>query len=562
MTITELKLILNFVLEENVECKNSSFTEESSDEDDNMLMHRALQSVLPSKQEVSDELIALEDTDEESNEIADEEEQEEEDESEDDDEDVNEKDEEEDEEQNMRKRYFEEYDKIAKETSKRCLRKRILRYNPRFYLSRLIVKRSIKFLLNIKSTQKIETVSIENDKIQNCNEETFTKTVEHNVPDESVEEKISTFSNLEEDKSCDKNNIDHPDNTESSASLLNENNAQSNLSNQNVTKESSNEKANFDAEVILENNQNNSEKELKTDCFDEHPNEFDCNNLLKEISQSSVDDIINRYITRIDDQSSSYPTYDDISDELFFCLQQNKKDIQRIQHLWNEKVHLKYKIREIIERIRRHRAVIEIEAFGYKPGAEKTECNSNVISSKSSTTNSENENYEKLSRMSTESISKLIQDVRTNVLRKDENNKLEESLLSIPISLADSFHNEINVSTHLQGRQGQTIDVQSIINDFRQKHPQEIPRRGRRFKNNFNDRFMMEDRHQEPNKDNLMNYRSNQFDISNEKNSFPEVSLLPVKNFYKNITNSQYEQKSSLLQSILTKVIINIIYEL
>lgn len=34
-----------------------------------------------------------------------------------------------------------------------------------------------------------------------------------------------------------------------------------------------------------------------------------------------------------------------------------------------------------------------------------------------------------------------------------------------------------------QGRQGAIVDVQSLIADYRSKHPQDVPRRGRRMKN-------------------------------------------------------------------------------
>lgn len=37
------------------------------------------------------------------------------------------------------------------------------------------------------------------------------------------------------------------------------------------------------------------------------------------------------------------------------------------------------------------------------------------------------------------------------------------------------------------GRQGATKDVQSIIADYRQRHPETVPRRGRRVKTNMND---------------------------------------------------------------------------
>lgn len=294
--------------------------------------------------------------------------------------------------------------------------------------------------------------------------------------------------------------------------------------------------------------------------------------LLVEISSCSIEEIFNRYVVKVNDHS---PTLEEFSEELFYCLQQNKQEIEKAQQLWNEKLHVKYKIRELMETIRRHRAVTEIETFGYKP--ETAGNNSHpVISSKSSTTtNSETDHYEKHNRMSSESVNRLIQDVRASMLKRDEKQRVED----LAATGDGSFDNHSLASqwnslqgAGAQGRQGQIIDVQSIINDFRQKNPQEIPRRGRRMKNSFGGGYYDQNSQADENRSFFSNASNNIHDYSNvvKNNSgsgYPEVSLHPVHNLYKNLSNSPGPsggahfggQKSSLLQSILTKVGFDII---
>lgn len=258
--------------------------------------------------------------------------------------------------------------------------------------------------------------------------------------------------------------------------------------------------------------------------------------LLVEIQNAPIEEIFSRYVLKT---SESSPTLDEFNEELFFCLQQNKLEIEKATQLWNEKLHVKYKIRELLETIRRHRAVMEIETFGKVPDNSCSNNNNHpVISSKSSTTtNSETDHYEKQLRMTSDSVSRLIQDVRASMLKRDE--KQDESFNSVQ-----------------QGRQGQIIDVQSIINDFRQKNPQEIPRRGRRMKGSFGYENQSS-----------LDYSSNGHEFNSTAKSsgsgsggYPEVSLHPVHNLYKNLGNVQAGphfsggQRSSLLQSILTKV--------
>lgn len=294
--------------------------------------------------------------------------------------------------------------------------------------------------------------------------------------------------------------------------------------------------------------------------------------LLTEITNCSLDEIFNRYVHKNNDQS---PTLDEFQEELFYCLQQNNQEIEKAKLLWNERLHVKYKIRELMETIRRHRAVMEIETFGFKP--ENAGNNSHpVISSKSSTTtNSETDHFEKNFRMSTESVSRLIQDVRATILKRDEKQRTDDLSANNAgdNSLASQWNNL--QSNSAQGRQGQIIDVQSIINDFRQKNPQEIPRRGRRMKNSFGNNYFDNpqsqiDESRAMRSEFMSNVTNNSHDFnstmkSNQSQSgYPEVSLHPVQNLYKNLANASGPsgsgaghfggQKSSLLQSILTKV--------
>lgn len=314
--------------------------------------------------------------------------------------------------------------------------------------------------------------------------------------------------------------------------------------------------------------------DAKTSASNSNDSSRHDSSLLTEISNSSIEEIFNRYIVKNTEQS---PTLDEFSEELFYCLQQNKQEIEKAQQLWNEKLHVKYKIRELMETIRRHRAVMEIETFGYKP--ENAPNNTRpVISSKSSTTtNSEADHYEKHFRMSSESVSRLIQDVRASMLKRDD--KQREDLAAATNSGEGGFENSSlaaqwnNLQAQgAQGRQGQIIDVQSIINDFRQKNPQEIPRRGRRMKSSFgsfydNQQSQMEDSRGSVRNDFMANASNNSHDFNSTlktNSGYPEVSLHPVHNLYKNLSNSPGPsgssgahfsgQKSSLLQSILTKV--------
>lgn len=149
--------------------------------------------------------------------------------------------------------------------------------------------------------------------------------------------------------------------------------------------------------------------------------------LLEDISKNSIEDLFNRFIVENQEQQSVEVR----CEELSYCLQQNKIDIHKAQQLWNEKVHIKYKIRELMERLRRHRAVMEIEHFGIKPvvASDTTATNNPLISSKSSTTKSskstisETENFEK--QLQTDSVKRLIEDVKASMLKRDSKMRME-----------------------------------------------------------------------------------------------------------------------------------------
>lgn len=287
--------------------------------------------------------------------------------------------------------------------------------------------------------------------------------------------------------------------------------------------------------------------------------------LLTEITNSTKDEIFNRYVLKSNDQS---PTLEEFSEELFYCLQMNNQELEKAKQLWNEKLHVKFKIRELMDTIRRHRAVMEIETFGFKPETAGNNSRPVVSSKSSTTTNSETDPYDKHFRMTSESVSRLINDVRASMLKRDDKLRIDDMPggSNAGDSSIVSQWNSLNANS-AQGRQGQIIDVQSIINDFRQKNPQEIPRRGRRMKSSFgsgtyydNQQSQMED-----SRSFMSNIGNNSQEFTNStmktgQSGYPEVSLHPVQNLYKNLANATPSgsgftgQKSSLLQSILTKV--------
>lgn len=483
---------------------------------------------------------------------------------------------------------------------KDTLRTRIMAYNPRFYLARVLVKKSMKILYKRQLKRKSATVEDVEEESENVKEPgEIKKDLETEVLQKKVEV-IATAEADDDDKSklpkqndsieVNKMEISSDDMVVNESTIMESDDVsrnEPNCSKPLVVEEKSqiDEKSNEKPSTLpLESKEAASEKEIvksnnvlkspetETNSLEKSSNEInsqqndssqeiDASSLLHEIQNFSVDDIMSRYVSLSADQTAASMKVDEFTEELFYCLQQNKVEIQKAQQIWNEKVHTKFKIREIMERIRRHRAVNDIENFGFKPSQENLQSNSNIlISSKSSTTNSENEPYERSSKLNSETVNRLIQDVRTNVLKKEKKNDDFSSSANVNDSFDDSSSYGINMqgfqssNSNIQGRQGQIIDVQSIINDFRQKNPQEIPRRGRRMKGSFDGNYMMENQMQSsPYTKNDKSYSTVK---SNSPSGFPEVSLLPVNNFYKNHSNasSSFGQKSSLLQSILTKV--------
>lgn len=450
---------------------------------------------------------------------------------------------------------------------KSSLRMRLLNYNPKFYRARVIVKRSIKY--GWKNEAKSSVSGKKEVAVSKTQIETPTVEKESILPEKSIEElpkdndvcpkRTDTTTKCQEGEveQIEMNDVEMK--SEEPANL--NDNTKAPIEKMEVN---DNSKVGEKSSVIAKEQINDVTKSAQN----HNAQDVEVNVLLNEIENCSVDEIMNRYVLRNNEQSTSSspsqpppPTLDEFTEELFFCLQQNKIEIQRAQQVWNEKVHLKFKIREVMERIRRHRAVTDIENFGYKPaqdGGHHSSGSGNVlVSSKSSTTNSENDHYDRSSKLTSESVSRLIQDVKANVLKKEQQ-RIDD--YSAGLNTNDSYddNSSFALNSHMQnfGRQGQTIDVQSIINDFRQKNPQEIPRRGRRVKNSFESNFMNETQSQLG----KIEQRSNNVLLKSNTSSggFPEVSLVPVNNFYKNHSNppaslSPFTQKSSLLQSILTK---------
>lgn len=435
------------------------------------------------------------------------------------------------------------------------LNKRMMRYNPKFFFARGLVKKSIRILLRqakgIRNEKQLITKKYDNDE----------NSVQLSDIDENNVSQPTTFvENINVEKKVtinDPQNVIKMDNLDDEKKLSNGNEASKldvHIDKKINHKECVGDKSD------PENMHDDIEDKTKVINNLESTNAVEIKSLLNEIACSSIDEIMSRHIIR-SSENNSVISVDDFSEQLFYCLQENKKEIENIQRLWNEKVHLKFKMREIMERIRRQRVVSEIETFGLKHSQDVQQFH--LLSSKSSTTNStENEHFERSSKLSSQSVNRLIQDVRENVLKKEKHKIADMVSNNINENYEDCTSFGINSNmfqTSLsQGRQGQTIDVQSIINDFRQKNPQEIPRRGRRMKSSFPNNYFMSNQIQtqyiKGDDDKINNSTLDHNSAkSNSSVGFPEVSLLPVNNYYK--THSpQYGQKSSLLQSILTKV--------
>lgn len=451
-----------------------------------------------------------------------------------------------------------------------ALRKKQL-VKPYVQIARKLVKKSLKFLAlrNLEGRRSTEHPNIEKNETE----------VKESIPESSIANTVSVpSSGINNSDKNEKNSIAAPkiDNSEEQMDTS-ENVVEKDLPVKEILVVTEKKKQTENLKIDEPPRQNEDKDEVSSEKADEVSSEkadeaekltdkpFDNSSdssrhessLLAEIANASTEEIFNRYVVKAADQS---PSLDEFSEELFYCLQLNNVEIEKAKQLWNEKLHMKYKIRELMETIRRHRAVMEIEAFGYKPETSGSTSRP-VFSSKSSTTNSETDNYEKHSRMTSESVSRLIQDVRASMLKRDD--KLRSEELASGSTGEGTLASQWNSLQSSTGRQGQIVDVQSIINDFRQKNPQEIPRRGRRMKNTFDNNFF-ESQQDNLRKEFLSNVNNNSNDSSIKTNSgYPEVSLHPVQNLYKNLSNASGTsnlgiQRSSLLQSILTKVHPNI----
>jgi hypothetical protein len=517
---------------------------------------------------------------------------------------------------------LEEEQEDEEELTEESFRTRMFRTNPRYYIARTLVKRSIRFVNDRKRHARPKTMEKIDDDVKEDQGETSNANVLLNENDAAKEESkiIETLpeeSTKQSETIVEKMEVDEVPVDELNTTVIEkqENEVIATDSNDNNKKEDRSSPAN---QAPLKDQQlgNNSKTIVevngeKVNTQDHHQvdsksppamsentnlNSLEGHNgsgsgLLNEITACDIDELMNRYVFRTNNdsqqsaqQQQAPPSMEDFSEELLYCLQQNKLEIQKAQQVWNEKIHVKYKIRELLERTRRHKAVIEIETFGFKPSSDNLTSNLMISSKSSTTTNSENENFDKSSRMSSEAINRYVQDVRVNVLKKEDKQQQQHHLqqrsmdeFSSSANMNESLndlHNLSQANSQAAGRQGQTIDVQSLIKDFRQKNPQEIPRRGRRMKSSFGNSFMMESPLQSHFNKSDMRLSNAQSEFNNSIKSnhssggFPEISLLPVNNFYKNLSmnssssnnnnpgSSNYSgQKSSLLQSILTKVI-------
>lgn len=438
------------------------------------------------------------------------------------------------------------------------LHKRIIRYSPSFFFARRLLKKSIK-ILSQRTNRNIKQTNDKDEKLTAEHDACETKFAATDVSELDGQTKENDMSEVIKRKKIENEKIIE---TTQLKTLIDENKSSLNekvpTTDEAQAQPGSDKNLETTDKTVEEAGNQDVNMDVDHTKMDES-NESEVNGLLNEILSCSVDEIMSRYIFCNADQNYSI-TIDEFSEQLFYCLQENKKEIENIQRIWNEKVHLKFKIREIMEKIRRHRVISDIETFGMKSGQDSQPYNL-LFSSKSSTTNSENENFMRSStKISTQSVNRLIQDVRDNVLRKDKL-KTDESV-GVKMKFDETFEesSSYGLSSNAfqssnQGRQGQTIDVQSIINDFRQKNPQEIPRRGRRMKSSFSNNYLLASQLEAHNTGEKSEGSLDQNNVtkSNSSIGFPEVSLLPVNNFYKS-HSPQIGQKSSLLQSILTKV--------
>lgn len=237
------------------------------------------------------------------------------------------------------------------------LRKRMLRYNPRFYMSRLLLKKSIR-ILKMKSAKKgkkdkTETVVTKsltepsNDEIKSLldvDENNSSIPIETNK--ETLDKEMITEENFTEISHKDANVVMNKDHTP--LETENEENMKPKVTlyiNEVHSKTSSNLVKN----ILEEKNHDNNKKkdDTKTNSLDnknqsisdnqeQERDEDNYNSLLNEISNCTIEEIMNRYVFRtgnnITDQNI---TVEDFSEDLFACLHQNKQEILIAQQVWN-----------------------------------------------------------------------------------------------------------------------------------------------------------------------------------------------------------------------------------
>lgn len=349
------------------------------------------------------------------------------------------------------------------------------------------------------------------------------------------------------------------------------------------------------------------------------------NPTIEEVRNASIDTLFKKY-----------NHLDKFKDTLEAHLETTRLEIHRFEQLWNEKLRIRMKIEECLHRIDR-RNFIKQEKFN-EPANEERPIASNANPEEKSdqpeelensrTQQNQNSSINKVDpvinnfnfdfNLECEKVLKRAREIseRQPLSRFSLLGNLDESgskllpLTSSPSNNgtnnnSNNNNNNNNSSYLIQGRQGPIIDVQSIIADFRQKNPQDIPRRGRRLKNvgdlqsqlhghslqqsatsPFNGNSFSAKNQSSENGNNSnntpinaaelqellakahgssMNFHpalaavSNQESLRNQK--LPEISLYPVHNFYNNTPTtstsaagtSPGSASNSLLHGILTK---------
>jgi hypothetical protein len=221
-----------------------------------------------------------------------------------------------------------------------------------------------------------------------------------------------------------------------------------------------------------------------------------------------------------------------LQESLKKLLASNQEDIARLESLWNQRIHIKHKILEGLERIERKQEINR--SGGQENGTASLP------------------DYREFHKVCEEAVQRARQKLEATELKPTQ---FHQDLLASTSQSQNFLKSAISEASILgQGRQGPIKTVQSIIADFRQNNPQDIPRRGRRVKNSSG------------------HLNNNSFDRKNNNGDYlmerggeglPEVSLYPVQQqqFFGGVggglgamAGGGGQNSSSLLHGILTKV--------